>query len=1109
MSESDHRSMSTTSKSSYHKINWKDMEWYDNVFDILDRNNDVLEYTKEELNRYFTSGHLNVTIDEEAAEQEEEDDIIDDDDNLFIYNSVESTEEEVLSQQFSQLSTENESEEGGSSVVSSKRKLNTTSAPYVVFKRIKSANDNDPNVTEGEEEEEQDQIPAYLLTTNKSFDHMIQKVMNTASSIDMNDLRQLALLIHHIAALNIQKQVTIVYLRSGIGKLRESEPSLTEVDRRVWPMQVTSALAEKRKQGKIATTVQISTEDEHRDHENLVNERLQQINERIEQYQRQFNEKKNQLIGLTSTIEEAIVKYVQHYGVIPLQMKRDMKIALLEYDYDAEILERKYLEEKPNDYQIEVAKRLYQAKYEFEKSKRELLELKQRVFYNKPLSICKSVQTSLQISNDTVTTAMIKQLDLIALQIIKAEVKFYLLEKKFDAEYGKMLENHRNLVKNKGISTTLNNIIDQRLTNIVDRWRTIYDYRINFYLRSSYGDLENMNHDKNNDTTEQSSIKNIESFSNLINHTKYQLNSKQIQLLNRGPTYTPPCQMSLFSSSTSSQSLNDIVKKQFAPLKHQMASVLSKHHINIALSWEVQNTINQKFVDYFSTSIPLNIRQRTVYEMDLVQSIRLFLKKNNLILRRTADNQNTFYLGETKVFDAVANEYLLKSDAYNVLRTIVKEEDKQEWQNDLNARIEAMNDALQILKRRKALDKNVVDTLITDLNKVKLPYLYFLPDVSKQNELSLIPKIVAQHSITSKISKYVHRLLRSFVDEKMKSLTFRDEVDFMQKLYYYTYNQQRLKPTTLFCRIKITNFYTLNEHEKMIDTVTYFLQDNSVTNKVNQVSIMTIKNLLQLFIFNNLFCYENKIYTIMKGSPNTMALSDTLANIYLFDWQKLILKEVQQKDEFFGRYKDEIFFTWNDSDHVLRTYLHAVQNVQSNVHFQVSIGSSVRFFGAHVENRQGQLYTRVHPDLFMQNYTLPYVVGHTKLKHSNYLRAALLRAICYCSLVEDFHRERIYLELSYLINGYSLLFVESHVQNFFNYFRLDNMRYRSDQTIYHSFRRQWFDLLGTQHTLSDQLQQFDDHGNVIRFHYLYDYGPRCQFNQQFHELWSKYFCHHP
>ena len=161
--------------------------------------------------------------------------------------------------------------------------------------------------------------------------------------------------------------------------------------------------------------------------------------------------------------------------------------------------------------------------------------------------------------------------------------------------------------------------------------------------------------------------------------------------------------------------------------------------------------------------------------------------------------------------------------------------------------------------------------------------------------------IVSHHSPTSNIATYVNQLLRPFADEKMKLLTFSDEADFMQKLNHYAYDQQRLKPTTLFCTIEISNFYTLAEHDQLIDTVMYFLQDNSVTNKVNQVSIMTIKNLLQLFLYNNLFCYENNIYTITKGSPNTMPLSSTLANIYLFDWQKLILQQVKRKDEFFGR----------------------------------------------------------------------------------------------------------------------------------------------------------------------------------------------------------------
>ena len=33
-------------------------------------------------------------------------------------------------------------------------------------------------------------------------------------------------------------------------------------------------------------------------------------------------------------------------------MKHDLKIVLLKHDYDAEILERKYLQQCPNEYQV-------------------------------------------------------------------------------------------------------------------------------------------------------------------------------------------------------------------------------------------------------------------------------------------------------------------------------------------------------------------------------------------------------------------------------------------------------------------------------------------------------------------------------------------------------------------------------------------------------------------------------------------------------------------------------------------------------------------------------------------------------------------------------------
>ena len=158
-----------------------------------------------------------------------------------------------------------------------------------------------------------------------------------------------------------------------------------------------------------------------------------------------------------------------------------------------------------------------------------------------------------------------------------------------------------------------------------------------------------------------------------------------------------------------------------------------------------------------------------------------------------------------------------------------------------------------------------------------------------------------KHSMTSKIANYVTRLLRLLADKKTRTLTFHDEADFMQKLYDYTYNQQRLKSTTLFCSIRVTNYYALDAHERLIDTVVYFLRENSVNSKVGDVSIQIVKNLLQLVLYNNLFVYKNKVYRFVKGSPSTMALSDLVSHIYLYEWQQSMLKEVTRHRELFGR----------------------------------------------------------------------------------------------------------------------------------------------------------------------------------------------------------------
>ncbi|CAF2151217.1 unnamed protein product [Rotaria magnacalcarata] len=778
-----------------------------------------------------------------------------------------------------------------------------------------------------------------------------------------------------------------------------------------------------------------------------------------------------------SNIEIAIEHYVQQYGI-----------------------------------QIQIAQHLYEKRAEAEKAKRTLKELKYRIFYNRPLLSLDSIENSKTTANNTSTTTTTinsetsqqqswlntyekqierKKMNLMAMYIAKAESQFYQCQKIFDDELSRMWQNHRNLVKNQGMTTTLIHLIERRLALITEKFRQIYNYRFDYYLQ--------------NDQQQQQQRIGF-STSLIIDTTHHTLTKKEIQLLNRGPSYVPPYQLSISSSMTTN---DEIIKRKYAPLKHQLATLFSKYHINIAVSMDIEQKINEQFKNLFSSSLPSTLRQRAQYEKHLVQSIHRSLLKNNLILRRTADNMNSFYLGNLQNFQTKAKQYLSNSDSFQLIMTLNETNQQESLHDKFHGMIESINFALKILKHRKAIDPHTITRLLLDPTKIQLSDMDFLCDISHENELQLVPLLPYLNTLTSKIGEYLNRLLRPFADRIMKTTRFHHDIDFIQKLNHYACTQRRLTTTTLFCTIKISNFYYLDSHANIIDWIGYFLQDNLGTNKLEQISIMTIKNLLQLFLYNNIFRYHEHIYTFTKGSPTTMPITDTLSNIYLFQWQTKLLRIIKQNDGFFGRCKDELFFTWNSSSNELHDLLQSIKIQYPNVYFHTSIGSNVNYLNLYITNQNGQLYTRVNRDATLkENYILPYVTGHPKLMYSIWFRSALIRAACCCSLVKDFQQERIYLELTLLVNGYSLRFVEHHVQHFFDYFHAYNMRYLMDQMIYETFRQHWFDFITMKNESQEMTQQIDDNGHLIRLNYLYEQGPRCQFNQEFYQLWSSCFKNH-
>ena len=371
----------------------------------------------------------------------------------------------------------------------------------------------------------------------------------------------------------------------------------------------------------------------------------------------------------------------------------------------------------------------------------------------------------------------------------------------------------------------------------------------------------------------------------------------------------------------------------------------------------------------------------------------------------------------------------------------------------------------------------------------------------------MIPIIVAYESPTWLLGRFLDRLLRPVVRRAMNRTGIDDETDLAVKLQQF-YQSRRLWTTkTLLATIHIKNFSAMATHSYMADVLEYFLLDHLAGHSIEKISILHLKNLLQIFLYHNVFAYGEKIYKCLKGSPTTMPLTETLANIYLCNWEKILVREVKTRQQFFGRHQQDLVFTWNGSEGDLQQFVEALRKHDTNVEMEVTMGPAVRYLNTYIENRSGQLFSRVDHSNDHQQYTLPYLNHHSIEDHSDWLRFALLRAVCCSTSVADFIRERLYLELTYLSNGYTLYYVEQRVDHFFNYFNMISMRYSSDQKLYEQLRSKVFAFIEQRQESLQKVYQYEDDRKLFHFHYLYEYGPRSTFNETFHRLWMQYFKH--
>ena len=171
--------------------------------------------------------------------------------------------------------------------------------------------------------------------------------INGNTTIDIEQLRPLAILIHQQTVINLQRDLWMTYVKSGTGRLTHSPTKGPSI----WPVKVKSFILAKR------ITTNMSSADENAACMNSVYEFMQELNNKHENYQNQFTEIKNslRLIEYSDAIEDSLRTYIEQQPSIRfLRLKCELKQTLINNDYQDQMFELNYRQHHPTEHQVNV-----------------------------------------------------------------------------------------------------------------------------------------------------------------------------------------------------------------------------------------------------------------------------------------------------------------------------------------------------------------------------------------------------------------------------------------------------------------------------------------------------------------------------------------------------------------------------------------------------------------------------------------------------------------------------------------------------------------------------------------------------------------------------------
>ncbi|CAF4890970.1 unnamed protein product, partial [Rotaria socialis] len=340
------------------------------------------------------------------------------------------------------------------------------------------------------------EIPDYLSKENQSFKCMLTDSMSTTAMVKLNhvveELRQIAILIHSMKVNRIYHPLWTIYLKSGMGQLflQSKEQSNYSTHLQIWPTEIKKMIQNSTNANDI--------------YMNYVNNHLLTLDVQFRQYEVELDKKTKNFHGYSLQLQRLVETYIER-NISSLRMEIKHKIELVHYDYHIQAIKLAYYRHHPSEYQKRLMQQLCSAKFEQELTEQEFHLVQQQIsHYNSSCqsfessTICKSILLD-SIQDSNIRQQLLDQYQDIAQQskmsmltLFKESAKIQMDESKNKFEMAmKQTWHDRHLSSdNDKIPLAMINLIEQRYKKISERIQCVYKFKAETILFMSISLLD-------------------------------------------------------------------------------------------------------------------------------------------------------------------------------------------------------------------------------------------------------------------------------------------------------------------------------------------------------------------------------------------------------------------------------------------------------------------------------------------------------------------------------------------------------------------------------------------------------------------------------------------